>query len=69
MPFDGVVTKCIVKELCENIVSGRIDKIFQPEIDEILINLRSKSENMKLLLSANASFPRVHMTKLSKRIR
>lgn len=66
MPFDGVVVKCIVNELSDILVGGRIEKIFQPESDEIIINLRAKGQNLKLLLSANPSYPRVHFTESSK---
>lgn len=47
-------------------MGGRIDKIYQPEQDEILINIRAKGQNCKLILSANASYPRIHLTSLSK---
>ena len=66
MPFDGIVTKCVVEELKENLIGGRIDKIFQPEKDEVLINIRCKGKNFKLLLSANPSYPRIHLTMISK---
>ncbi len=65
MPFDGIVTKCVVSELSEIITSGRLEKIFQPEPDEIIIHLRSKGKNMKLLLSAGVSYPRIHITEAS----
>lgn len=66
MPFDGVVTKCIVDEFKATLIGGRIDKIFQPEKDELIINIRSQSKNYKLLMSANPSYPRVHFTEVSK---
>lgn len=62
MPFDGVVTKCVVSELSELLSGGRIEKIFQPEADEIIMNIRSKGQNFKLLLSASANNPRIHIT-------
>lgn len=66
MPFDGIVVKCIVNELSDMLSGGRIEKIFQPEADEIIINIRSKGRNLKLLLSANPSYPRIHLTDASK---
>ncbi len=66
MPFDGIVVKCIVNELSEVLTGGRIEKIFQPESDEIIINIRAKGRNLKLLLSANPSYPRIHLTDSSK---
>jgi len=66
LPFDGVVAKNVATELYDILVGGRIDKIYQPEQDEILIHIRTKGQNHKLLLSANASYPRIHLTGLSK---
>ncbi|MCX7842945.1 MAG: NFACT family protein [Clostridia bacterium] len=62
MAFDGVVTKCVVQELSEMLVGGRIEKIFQPEQDEITINVRSKGRNLRLILSASPNYPRIHFT-------
>ncbi|HOM02126.1 MAG TPA: NFACT RNA binding domain-containing protein [Acetivibrio sp.] len=66
MPFDGIVTKNVVNELTDVLTGARIDKIYQPEQDEIIINLRAKGQNLKLLLSANASYPRIHFTDVTK---
>ena len=55
MPLDGIVLSNIAKELEDSILNSRIDKIHQPERDEIMISLRSH----KLLLSANPSNPRI----------
>ena len=53
MSFDGIVTRAVVKELKENIVGGRIDKIYQPEKDEIMINIHHIGTNFRLVLSAS----------------
>lgn len=66
MPFDGIVVKSIVEELNEKLKGGRIDKIFQPEKDEIILQVRSIGRNFKLILSANASYPRIHLTDITK---
>jgi len=66
LPFDGIVAKCVVKELSGLLEGGRIEKIFQPEPDEININIRSKNSNYRLLLSANPTYPRIHITGASK---
>ncbi|WP_024831279.1 Rqc2 family fibronectin-binding protein [Ruminiclostridium josui] len=66
MPFDGIVTKCIVSELNDLLSGGRIDKVFQPENDEIVLLIRSKGQNYRLVASANASNPRLHLTTLQK---
>jgi len=66
MPLDGATLSGVVYELNHALVGGRIDKITQPEADEIIINLRNAGVNYKLLLTANASAPRVHLTRQSK---
>ncbi len=66
MPFDGIVTKCIVNELNLLLSGGRVDKVFQPEADEIVLLIRSKGQNYRLVASANASYPRLHITTAQK---
>ncbi len=66
MPFDGIVTKCIVNELNLLLSGGRIEKVFQPESDEIVILVRSNGQNYRLVASANASYPRLHITSAQK---
>lgn len=66
LPFDGVVAKCVAEELTEKLVGGRIDKVFQPENDEIVINIRVKGKSLKVIASASPNYPRVHITEFSK---
>ncbi len=66
MPFDGIVTKSIVDELSQKLVGGRIDKVLQPENDEIVLVVRAWSETHRLVMSASANYPRIHITKLVK---
>ncbi|PYG87407.1 putative ribosome quality control (RQC) complex YloA/Tae2 family protein [Ruminiclostridium sufflavum DSM 19573] len=66
MPFDGIVTKCIVNELNRLLSGGRVDKVFQPESDEIVLLVRSNGQNYRLVASANASYPRLHVTSAQK---
>ena len=62
MAFDGFTAAGVVSELREKILGGRVDKIYQPENDEIVLSVRSAGENHRLLLSANAAAPRVCLT-------
>ncbi len=66
MSFDGFVTNSIVRELKSKISDGKINQIHQPERDEIVIGIRTYEKNYKLLLSASASNPRVHLTESKK---
>lgn len=66
MPFDGSVVNSIVHELESRLVNGKIDKIYQPEKDELIISVRSYKDTCKLLLSASSTYPRVHLTEENK---
>lgn len=62
MALDGIVLSNIASELKSLVLGGRIDKIYQPEKDEIILSVRNLGKNYKILLSANSSHPRVHFT-------
>ncbi|MEE1049513.1 MAG: NFACT family protein, partial [Clostridia bacterium] len=66
MSFDGFVTRCITQELQNTILNGKIDKVYQPERDEIILSVRTREGNYKLLLSASASNPRIHLTTVKR---
>lgn len=66
MSYDGFVTRCITDELNKKILGGKIDKVYQPEKDEIILSIRTHNGNYKLLLSASASNPRVHLTAVKR---
>lgn len=66
MSFDGIVTRSISIELNEKLKGAKIDKIYQPERDEIIIGLRTISDYYKLLMTASSSNPRIHLTNQKK---
>lgn len=66
MSYDGFVTHSIVHELNTKLHGGKIDKIYQPENDEIIISIRTFNGNFRLLLSASASNARVHLTDVKR---
>ncbi|MFC0473114.1 NFACT family protein [Halalkalibacter kiskunsagensis] len=63
MSFDGFMTRAMTHELKTLLTSGRISKIYQPYKTELIFTIRAKGKNHHLLLSANASFARIHITK------
>ena len=65
MPLDAICLSALTSELGEKLTGGRIDKVQQPERDMLLISLRSKGENLRLLISAGTGSARVHLTKAS----
>ena len=64
MALDGAFLYMVKKEL-EPLIGGRVDKISQPSREEIVITLRTRGGNEKLLFSAAAGSARVHITKKS----
>ena len=66
MPLDGVFLTRLRRELAGAVVGGRVDKIHQPARETIVIAMRARAGNRKLLLSASASNPRVHFTELAQ---
>lgn len=61
MPLDAVCLLAAVQELDKTIAGGRIDKIYQPERDEIVLSIRLMHGGVRLLISAVANAPRIHL--------
>lgn len=63
MAFDGVVIANLVQELRKTILGGRINKIAQPEKDELILTIKGQErEQYRLLLSAGAGLPLIYLT-------
>ncbi len=66
MPMDGVMLGFIARELNDKLVDGRVDRVIQPEKDEIHLLIRAKSVNQRLVISASPNAARVHLSQHSK---
>ena len=62
MAFDGIVISNLVWELNERLADGRINKIYQPENDAIVLTIKNNRNNYRLLLSASPSLPLAYLT-------
>lgn len=62
MPLDGITLNLLKQELSQYIIGSRIEKIHQPSKDELVFHLRSREGAYRLLLSASANSPRLHLT-------
>ncbi len=62
MPMDGVMLGFVARELKDMLVGGRVDKLTQPEKDEIILTIRNQGENRMLLITANPGSARLHLT-------
>lgn len=62
MAFDGITIANIASELNHTIVGGKINKIAQPEADELMITVKNNRTQYRLFLSASASLPLIYLT-------
>lgn len=66
MGSDLFALNALAKELNSSLQGARIDKIQQPEVDELRFFMRSKGKNVCLVISCNAGAPRIHLTQSKK---
>ena len=66
MALDGVTLAHLVNELAPQLIGARIDKIFQPEKDEVYFLLRHQGTK-RLLMNSSATAPRFHLTEENKK--
>ena len=66
MAFDGIVTKAVVSELNTCLINGKINKIFEPSKNEILLGVYSSGKNYCLNVSIDSVNYRINLTTNSK---
>ncbi|NCA67679.1 MAG: DUF814 domain-containing protein, partial [Clostridia bacterium] len=66
MPNDVFTLNALTHELCKTLMGGRIDKVTQPEKDEIMLTIRAGQTNHLLVISVNSNNPRLHLTTRKK---
>lgn len=70
MAFDGIVISGLVSEFKKRLVGGRINKIYQPEVDEICLVIKNRIDDCnvteRLVLSVDASLPIMYLTNVVK---
>lgn len=66
MAYDGIVTKHIVSELKNVLIGGKINKIYEPNKNEILLGIYSHSINYCLNLSISSDSYRANLTTHAK---
>lgn len=66
MPLDAIALGCIAHELDNELKDCKIEKIHQPERDEILLVIKGYSGTKKLVISANSANARMHLVTQSK---
>ena len=66
MPMDGVMLGFVARELDHILKDGRVDRVIQPERDEIHLLIRAQGANHRLVLSASANAARAHLSEHAK---
>lgn len=66
MALDGLYLRSLANEIKNTLIGSRIDKIAQPEKDEIILSFKINRKSVRLLLSANASYPKINFIDYSK---
>lgn len=66
MALDAVCLAAVLDEVKRSVLGGRIDKIYQPARDEVVMAVRGNEGNVRLLFSASPNHPRVQLTRLSR---
>jgi len=66
MPNDVILIKALADELKETLCGGRVEKIYQPETDEVTLLIKNNGKVHNLVVSASPSSPRTHITTQKK---
>ena len=63
MALDAAMLALCARELSHALADARIDKIFEPTRDEVVLNLRTRTDSPRLLLSARSGSARACLTR------
>lgn len=63
MAFDGLFIHSLLQDLTPTLVGGRLSKIYQPFDQDLVLIFRKNRKNYQFLISANAQYPRMYLTK------
>lgn len=66
MAYDGLVNYSIVKELKNVIINGKVDKIFEPNYEEIILGIYSNGLKYALNFVVNSQYYRTSLTTKAK---
>lgn len=66
MALDGIYLSSLIDEIKDIIIDCRVDKVTQPEKDEIILSFKKNRKVYKLLISSSSNYPRIHFTDFNK---
>ena len=61
MSYDGAVTSAMAQELRANLVLGKIEKIYQPQPEQLLMNIHTQKGRKRLFISASSNHSAVYL--------
>ena len=66
MAFDGITMANLTWEFKQTLEGGRIQKIAQPEKDELILTIKGNRKTIRLQISASASLPLIYEASQNK---
>ena len=66
MAFDGIITKAVIEELKPHLIGGKVNKVFEPTKNDIILSIYNNGNNYALELSSNPETGRIGLTTYSK---
>lgn len=66
MAFDGFITKSIIAELNKSILGAKVNKVYEPTKNEVVLSLYNLGNNYSLNLCTNPELCRICLTNYSK---
>ncbi len=66
MAFDAAMLSCVIDEIKKEILGAKVEKIHQPQKDQLVIVTRAVSGGKKLLIDAGSNNPRIGFTYVSR---
>ena len=66
MAFDGITMANLAWEFAQSLEGGRIQKIAQPEKDELILTIKGNRRTIRLQISASASLPLIYEASQNK---
>lgn len=66
MAFDGIVINSVINELNSCLIDGKINKVFEPNKNELILGIYANSKNYALYISIDSNNYRLHLTTSSK---
>jgi len=62
MSFDGITLNAVKQELENTLVNSRVDKVYQPDRQTVILKFRTRCGGHNLLVSCRADAARIHLT-------